>query len=118
MSAIIFKEGEMANSGILNFDRIFIHVCFQLGKVQDQFYYSEHIFYTEFVSILYTLQTGVCTDSTIKLDHQWSVLDQGPVVTLTFAVFNLKEKYRQRVFKSRMLKKIFAIRQWKQQETG
>jgi hypothetical protein len=36
------------------------------------------------------------------------VLDQGPVVTVTFAVFNLREEYRLRVFKNTVLKKVFG----------
>jgi hypothetical protein len=36
------------------------------------------------------------------------VLDQGPVVTVTFAEFNLREGYRLTVFKNTMLKKIFG----------
>jgi hypothetical protein len=37
-----------------------------------------------------------------------AVLDQGLVVTVTFAVFNLREEYRLRVFKNTVLKKIFG----------
>jgi len=35
------------------------------------------------------------------------VLDQGPVMTVTFAVFNLREEYRLRLSKNTVLKKIF-----------
>ena len=38
------------------------------------------------------------------------MLDQGPVVTLTFAVFNLREEYRLKVFKNTLLKKIFGYK--------
>jgi hypothetical protein len=36
------------------------------------------------------------------------VCDQGPVATVTFAVFNVREEYRLRVFKNTVLKKIFG----------
>jgi hypothetical protein len=46
------------------------------------------------------------------------MLDQGPVVTVTFAVFNLRRNIGKGCFENRVLKKVFGIRQRKQQDTG